>query len=40
MATGFVFVYVAIVLLAAPFVWVIWWGLDALANPPSQRQRL
>lgn len=38
MATGFVFVYVLIALAAAPLVWVIWWGLDSLAYPPSHRQ--
>jgi hypothetical protein len=34
MATGFVFVYVAIAAIAFPFVWVIWWAVDSLANRP------
>jgi hypothetical protein len=35
MATGFVFVYLAIAAIAAPFVWFLWWGLDSFANRPA-----
>jgi hypothetical protein len=35
MATGFVFVYLAIVALAAPLLWLIWWSFDSLANRPA-----
>jgi hypothetical protein len=34
MATGFVFVYLAIAAVAFPFVWFFWWALDSLANRP------
>lgn len=32
MATGFVFVYLAIAALVAPFVWLVWWALDSTAS--------
>jgi hypothetical protein len=38
MATGFVFVYLAIGAIAFPFVWLMWWALDSLANRPARVQ--
>jgi hypothetical protein len=34
MATGFVFVYLAIAAIAFPLVWLMWWALDSFANRP------
>ena len=35
MATGFVFVYLAILALVAPVVWLVWWALDSAASRPA-----
>ena len=35
MATGFVVVYLAILALVAPVVWLVWWALDSAASRPA-----
>lgn len=32
MGSGFVFVYLVIAALAAPLVWLLWWGADSLGG--------
>ena len=39
MASGFVFVYLAIVLLVTPVVWLVWWALDSFASRPAAAPR-
>jgi hypothetical protein len=36
MGTGIVFVYLLIAALVAPFVWLLWWGMDSFANRPGR----
>jgi hypothetical protein len=36
MASGFVFVYLAVAAIVAPVVWLVWWGLDSLSNSLSK----
>ena len=39
MGTGIVFVYILLAAIAAPAIWMLWWGLDSALTGPSPRRR-